>query len=63
MVAVALKKTKKAPKIYCSKGGLFCPYTANCKWLKSGNDIPTRGCRNQNENLVATQIAEEIAYL
>ena len=59
MVAVALKK---APKIYCRKIGLFCSYARGCKWLKDGNNLPIGGCRNQNENLVATQIAEEIAY-
>ena len=55
------KKKAKKPKIYCRKSGLFCSYTQSCKWLKNGN-IPVGGCKNQNENLVATQIAEAIDY-
>jgi len=60
MVAVASKKAR-APKIYCRKSGLYCSYTRGCKWLKNRN-IPVGGCKNQNENLVATQIAEAIDY-
>ena len=52
---------QKSPNIYCRKSGLFCAYTSNCRWLKNGN-IPVGGCKNQNENLVATQICEEIEY-
>ena len=60
MPAVESRK-KKAPRIYCRKSGLFCSSTRDCKWLKNGN-IPVEGCKNQNKNLVATQIAEAIDY-
>jgi len=61
MPAVESRK-KKAPKIYCRKSGLFCSYTQSCKWLKNGNNFPVGGCKNQNKNLIATQIDEDIAY-
>ena len=63
MVATASKpKKSKVAKVYCRKSGLFCSYSAGCKWLKNGNNFPIGGCKNQNENLIATKIAEDIEY-
>ena len=63
MVAIASKpKKSRVAKIYCRKSGLFCSYSVDCKWLKNGNNLPVGGCKNQNKNLVATQVAEDIAY-